>query len=100
MSRPDVPAIAVGIGCDLLIMPIRPEGEREMLPEGLRGARGPQVIRIAREVGMFCLTTRTPLGAALLDANIGDLVRVPFQLGTRSVKYQVMAIDPNHALAG
>jgi hypothetical protein len=34
MSRLDMPAITVGTGCDVLIMPIRPEGEREMLPEG------------------------------------------------------------------
>jgi transcription elongation GreA/GreB family factor len=82
---------AVGIGCEVLIRSFRPEGERAVeLPAGLRGASAEQVVAIAEEMGVYKLTTRTPMGWALLGARVGDVVSVRSQACT--VRFEVLAI--------
>src|SRR5262245_30557859 len=84
---------AVGLGTVVLIRSIRPEGETEVeLPTWLRPVGPDHVVVLAEEMGLHQLTTRTPLGRALLGARVGDVVSVRSQACT--VLYEVLAIDP------
>jgi len=86
---------AVGVGCEVLIRSVRPEGQREVeLPLGLQSEIGDQVITVVAdtdEMGLYRVTTRTPLGRALLGHRVGDVVSVRTQACV--VSYEVVAVD-------
>jgi transcription elongation GreA/GreB family factor len=92
IRRPEVGA--VGIGCEVVIRSVRAAGEREVeLPKELQGEPGDHVITIvgAEGMGPQRVTTRTPLGRALLGHRVGDVVTVRTQ--ARTLAYEVLAIE-------
>jgi transcription elongation GreA/GreB family factor len=89
VTEPD--ASVVAIGSRVRIRSIRPPEPRH-LPFPLSGENNPEcVVTIVEpaDTGLYRLSTRTPLGRALLGRRVGDVVAV--QVGAREAGFEVLA---------
>jgi hypothetical protein len=83
----------VAIGAHVRIRSIRPPGRR-FLPFVVTGDNGAEVVVTITEpgdMGLYRLTTRTPLARALLSSRAGDMVEVHVEAGTS--RFEVLAVE-------
>jgi transcription elongation GreA/GreB family factor len=83
--------VAVAVGCEVRIRSVVPAGRR-FLPDGIKGDDPERVVTIVAppDAGLYRLTTRMPLGRALVGHRAGDLVRVAVEACT--VEFEVLAV--------